>query len=125
MLHAAFKISSACLISALRVFFNTFVLVGINIIAWSGSQTACQIYTSLSFWQLLECPRQWTSTLQTLPLAYLQSVQRTIGSSSSNALQKQFLIVSADYPIPGTCKAPDVSLQVEREILRTSIVNAG
>ncbi|GBO14205.1 hypothetical protein AVEN_98927-1 [Araneus ventricosus] len=55
-----------------RVFFNTFVLVGIinfHYLVFLGK------FPSLLVWQLLECPRQWTSILLTLSSAYLQEVQ--------------------------------------------------
>ncbi|GBN24582.1 hypothetical protein AVEN_74966-1 [Araneus ventricosus] len=130
MLHAAFQNIKGLAHFGVRwrVFFNTFVPVGIinfYYLILLGK------FPSLSVWQLLECPRQWTSTLHTLPFAFLQEVQWQLSTVMSlPAKRKTFKdrSLKTNPEILGMCGGkwpPDVSLQIEREILRTSIANAG
>ncbi|GBN36489.1 hypothetical protein AVEN_219953-1 [Araneus ventricosus] len=134
MLHAAFQ-NIKCLPHfgvRWRVFFNTFVPVGINQLLFLGlAYKQLGKFPSLLVWQLLECPRQRTPTLHTLPSAYLQEVQWKLPTVTSmpakwTTFKERSRKIYSE--ILGICVGkvvPDVCLQAEREILRTPIVNPG
>ncbi|GBN72241.1 hypothetical protein AVEN_126640-1 [Araneus ventricosus] len=132
MLHAVFQNIRAFLISAFVGGFSSAhssPSESSTFIVWSCSQTAWKISKSVNA-AATGMPSKWTSTLPIVPLhtfrkfndSHRRSRPHPLNGRPSREVMKNKLRNSGD--VWGKCP-PHVSLQVEREIPRTSIVNAG